>query len=160
MFGQKTAHPDRTSDGPFAFLNCWGDLSSVPLALKHRQQTVPRARSLPRRSGRLLLLAGLGRILCRFLARAKREAEQRLRKILQGWRQSRHAAERSFPTESHSIGNSKFCQKGGNVEFHGAFRHVQFAGNFLICATLKNAIQHFLLAAAYLNASSQGTAGR
>jgi len=42
------------------------------------------------------------------------------------------------------------------VEFHRAFRYVEFRGNFLVREALKNAVQHFLLATADLYSRSQG----
>jgi hypothetical protein len=41
------------------------------------------------------------------------------------------------------------------VELHGAFGNVQFCGDFLVREALKDAIQNFLLAAAYLYSRSK-----
>jgi len=68
-----------------------------------------------------------------------------------------YAAERSFAAEGHAIGDSELCQQGRNVEFHCAFRNVEFRGNFLVRAALKNAVQNFLLATADLHSCSEGT---
>ena len=87
--------------------------------------------------------------------RANRKAEQTFRGNLSGAKKGRHAAERRFAAERHAIGDSEFCQQGRNVEFHRAFRDVEFRGDFLVRETLKNAVQHFLLAAADFHSRSQ-----
>ena len=68
----------------------------------------------------------------------------------------RHAAKRRFAAEGYAIGDSELCQQGRNVEFHRAFRNVELRGDFLVREALENAVQHFLLAPAYLHARSQG----
>ena len=69
----------------------------------------------------------------------------------------RYATERSFAAQGHAIGDSELCQQGRNVEFHRAFRNIEFRGNFLVRAALKNAVQNFLLAPADLHSCSKGS---
>ena len=83
------------------------------------------------------------------------KAEQSFRGNLSGRSKSGHAAERSFTAEGHAIGDTKLCQQGRNVELHRAFRNVEFCGDFLIREALKDAVQHFLFAAAYFYSRSK-----
>ena len=142
--------------GRLLLLNINYGLCGKPLARKQRQQAITRAGSFSGRSRSFLGRAGRGRFFRIGLVPADREAEQSFRGNLSGRRKSRHAAERSFAAEGHAIGDSELCQQGRNVEFHSAFRHVEFRGDFLVREALENAVQHFLLAPAYLHARSKG----
>lgn len=102
--------------------------------------------------------AGRRSFFRRALLPADRKAEQCFGGNLSGRSKSGHAAERSFAAEGHAIGDSEFCQQRRNVEFHSAFGNVQFCGDFLIREALKDAVQNFLLAAAYLYSCAKGAA--
>lgn len=45
------------------------------------------------------------------------------------------------------------------MEFHGTFGYVELRGDLLVGEALKDAVQHFLLSAAYLHTRAQGTSG-
>ncbi len=74
------------------------------------------------------------------------------RKLIIGWR----AAHLDFAGQRHSVGYAKLCQQGRDVKLHGALRHVQVLGDFLVGAMLENVVQHFLLAAADFHSGAQG----
>jgi hypothetical protein len=141
--------------GRFHFPEVKYALRGKPLARKHRQKAIARAGSFSWRSRSFFGRAGRRRFFRRALLPANRETEQSFRGNLSGRSKSGHAAERSFTTEGHAIGDTELCQQRRNVELHRAFGNVQFCGNFFIREALKDAVQNFLLATAYFYSRSK-----